>query len=161
MAASLGTATMAAADDRTLPGCRGIGRLSASLPEVTESWPLVLRNAFAADGTGHEYLTVTVLHPIQRGTMQKCLAPYLAGGLVKSDDGTITGQIIPTSMDYPVFFGDTITIDPAFIVDWSYARDVQGPKFGGFQMRHLYRHVSTKELSALSYSPDPVPADWR
>lgn len=51
--------------DSALPHCMAIRPVDI-MPAAQDSWPLVARNAFAADGTAG-YLSLTLLIPVVRG----------------------------------------------------------------------------------------------
>lgn len=143
------------------PICDGISRPSAPIEGVTQSWPLVERNAFAADGSGAEYLSVTLLIAVSRGDGPPCLAPYYVEKLEKSAEGELSGSIVPTSMDNPVFFDRIVVIDPAMIVDWYYAPTFDALRFGHFQTRQQLGQVNADVLIDAKLSPDPVPPTWQ
>ena len=157
--ATLLTATLAHADD--VPFCPDLSlRPAVPVTAAQESWPLVARNAFAADGTGEQYLHITLLLPVVRGDSPPCLAAYIVEDLRKSETGEITGVIIPTSMDNPVFFNESVAIDPARIVDWRYTPDVEGLRFGNYLLRQRFGD-SEAALLQSGLSPTPVPATWQ
>jgi len=154
----LGLGTGALAHEPPLPPCTLASYRAAALPEVAKSWPLVARNAFDENGAGHPSLQISLLIAIESGDGPSCFSSYLVEDLIRSSDGVITGKIVPTNRDHPVFFGDKVVVDPQMIVDWRYADDTGGPFYGDFQRRSV---ADKAELETLGLSPDPVPSHWK
>lgn len=118
----------------TVPSCRGI-RPTDIQPAAQDTWPIVARNAFAADGAAPRLLTVTLLVPVVRGDHPPCLAAYLVDSLTRDGNGVMHGRSVPTSMDTPALFYEPLTVDPAMIADWDYRDDPLGLMYGDFRRR--------------------------
>ncbi|MDX8351284.1 hypothetical protein [Cognatiyoonia sp. IB215182] len=131
---------------------------AVSAPEVAQTWPLVVRNAFRESGAAHPTLSISLLITVEQGDSPSCVAVYLVEDLVRSSDGVITGRIVPTNRDYSVFFNEKTVVEPRMIVDWRYAEDINGPRYGDF----LARSITDKtQLEASGLSANPVPPHWK
>jgi hypothetical protein len=148
------------AGQASVPVCASLPATEAQTAAVRDSWPVVLRNAFDADGSGHEHLSLTVLIPISRSDAPPCLASYLISNLHLSPDETIIGDVIPTSRDYPVFFYEQVTVDPALIIDWRYVPPGGDLAFGGYRTRALLANPTDVDLAGLGLQPSVKPSDW-
>ncbi|MDX8348333.1 hypothetical protein SLH49_10075 [Cognatiyoonia sp. IB215446] len=155
---ALGLSTVAHAQEPPLPPCTLASYRAAAVPDVAKSWPIVARNAFDESGIAHPSLLISLLIAIESGGGASCLSAYLVDDLIRSPDGAITGRVVPTNRDHPVFFGDKIVVDPQMIIDWRYAESTNGPRYGDFQGRSL---LNKTELEALGFSPDAMPPHWK
>ncbi len=156
--AALGVAQIAQAET---PLCFSLPPVAGQAAAVRDSWPYVLQNAFDENGAGHAHLSLRMLIAVSRGDAAPCLASYTVESLQMSASGKITGTIIPTSMDYPVFFFEKATIDPAMIVDWRYVPKGSELAFGVYRMREVLTDPTEAELSGLGLQRSAIPSDWK
>lgn len=63
-------------------------------------------------------------------------------------------------MDNPVFFYDPVAVDPAMIVDWSYADASDAPIYGRFALRQDIGD-DVRALLESGFAPAPVPPAWQ
>ncbi len=156
---SVGAAILAApAAHAATDICSGTVHRIVSPDAVRDSWQVVMRNAFSGDGEGYPGLEASVLISVERDGAAPCLADYLVKKFQLSAAGELTAEIQPTNRDYPAFFFDRITIDPAMIIDWSYATSQTAPRYGNFAMRK-----DGNSAAALGYdlSQTPLPSNWQ
>ncbi len=134
-----------------------VGMQSAA---VRDSWPRVLKNAFGADGKVDAQLSLTLMIPVSRGGAAPCLADYFVERLHMSPDGVVTGAIVPTSRDYPMFVYDPVIVDPEMIIDWRFAPNGVQLAFGGYTTRASLKNPTDAQLAELGLQPQYIPPDW-
>ncbi len=134
--------------------------IEGQVAAVRDSWPYVLQNAFDENGMGHAHLSLRVLIAVSRGDAAPCLASYMVESLQMSANGTVTGTIIPTNMDSPVFFFEKVTIDPTMIADWRYVPEGAELAYGAYRTRALLTDPTDAELSGLGLQPSALPPGW-
>jgi uncharacterized protein YegJ (DUF2314 family) len=91
------------------------------------------------------------------GFRQDNQAEFMWVGSLKREGNRITGRLnnTPTLID-DVAEGQTVTVDPAEIIDWSYSRD--GKAWGHFTTRVLMRRLTPAEAAEFDgyFSDTPV-----
>lgn len=146
-------------------------RIAPQSDEVAASWRLVTENAFDADGRAPAQLDVIMLIDVEVGlgggmVGPPCLAGYLIKDLIQWKDGRITGTIVPTNMDNPAFFHQSVNIDDQMVIDWTYApegaplQDGYPLRYGDYTRRNWDKNASNDTLIMMGMHPAAVPHDW-
>lgn len=126
------TVVMYEPDDREMNAA--IDAAKATLPSF---WRL-----FATDDVVAETGGLKVAFPVRGGGNE-----YMWLSNITRDGKTIRGVLdnIPEMDIEPVAKGDTLTIDPARIVDWYYVRN--GRMYGSYTTRVMLKHLSPREAA--------------
>ena len=123
--------------------------------EVRESWPIVVRNAFNADGTGYDGLSADVLFPVQLDGGALCFESAPVKDLIRLPNGKITGVVQLTNRNHNALPFVRIPIAPEMVVDWEYAPDYGAPQYG-----HYYDRNQSLARWGYTLQPTPIPKGW-
>lgn len=128
------------------------------------SFPMLVRNTFANDGTGPDRLDVDVLVPgaLTPGCPSGSLEPLR--GVRSLGDGLYEGFVVANSRSFHShLFGETLTFTADQVWDWELSSDdTSGRLYGAYQLRWILAHRSVDGGAIMiRLMPDVIPETWQ